>query len=238
MSRALVLGIDEAGRGPVIGPLVLCGVWLPRAMQRKLVDLGVRDSKTFGSSSRARRRRRELSRLMANLVSHVTLLVVEAEEVDRRVALGELNLLEQELAWTIIDTGPTAARIIADGRRLFGPLTAHHANLEARDKADESCPAVAAASILAKVERDLRFEEIVSPYQDALGPIRGGGYVNKGTEAFVRGFFSRFGRFPPGMRCSWRWQVLDELGIQRPTMSPKKPRKSGRDKQRQLLLES
>lgn len=237
--KHLLLGIDEAGRGPLIGPLVLCGVWIPRSKEKKLLDLGVRDSKSFGSSSRAQHNRAALARQLITLMSHVTILVVEAEEVDRRVACGELNLLEQELARAIIDTGPAAFKIIADGKRLFGPLTTHYANLEARNKADVSCPAVAAASILAKVERDTRFTEIVEPYQEILGSIKGGGYVNKGTEAFVRGYFSRFGHLPPGVRRSWKWEVLDELGVQRPAKSPQTPRKKKKNHERdrrQLLL--
>jgi ribonuclease HII len=237
--KQVLLGIDEAGRGPLIGPLVLCGVWIPRSKEKKLVDLGVRDSKSFGSSSRAQHHRAELASQLIKLTSHVTILVVEAEEVDRRVSRGELNLLEQELAQAIIDTGPPADRIVADGRRLFGPLATRYANLEALNKADVSSPTVAAASIFAKVERDTRFNEIVEPFREILGPIKGGGYVNRGTEALVRGYFSRFGHLPPGVRRSWKWKVLDELGARRPTENPQPARKRSPNHERdprQLLL--
>jgi len=48
----LILGIDEAGRGPVIGPLVICGVLIRQACLAELIKKGVRDSKSLVSSRR------------------------------------------------------------------------------------------------------------------------------------------------------------------------------------------
>ena len=46
----LVIGVDEAGRGPVIGPLVVCSVAIPSKDEKLLLDMGVKDSKyLFGS---------------------------------------------------------------------------------------------------------------------------------------------------------------------------------------------
>jgi ribonuclease HII len=207
----VILGIDEAGRGPVIGPLVLCGVWVKKRSERRLLELGVRDSKAFGSTATAREQRHQIARQIREVVHSVTLLTADAGEVDRHVVRGELNRMERELARAIIDSGPPARGIVADGARLFGPLQRDFPTLEAVDRADQHSPAVAAASILAKVERDRRFEEIVAPFQDELGPIRGGGYVNKGTEAFLRGHVARYGGLPGETRRSWSWAVLEEL---------------------------
>jgi len=207
----MILGIDEAGRGPVIGPLVMCGVWVTRSRQHKLTEIGVRDSKSFGSSERARQRRKQIANHIRTLASSVVLICVDANAVDRRVRLGELNLLEQELAETIITAGPPARQIIADGARLFSPLKAAHSHLRAIDKADISAPAVAAASIFAKVERDQRVEEIMAQFETDFGPIQGGGYVNKNTEQFLRAYFERHRQLPPGVRKSWDWSVLRDL---------------------------
>lgn len=209
--QTLVLGIDEAGRGPVMGPLVICGVWIKAHRRRQLIELGIRDSKAFGSSEAARGQRRALCGQIRQLATCVTLLTVEASEVDRRVQRGELNVLERQLAQTIIDSGPAASKILADGSRLFGPLTRIYPHLQAENRADASFPEVAAASILAKVERDARFEAIVAPFQPELGPIRGGGYANSGTEAFLRGYVSRYGQLPPEIRQTWSWSVLQQL---------------------------
>ena len=212
----MIAGIDEAGRGPVIGPLVLCGVWLTARAEHALATLGVQDSKAFGAGARARARREELARQIRGEASHVALLVAEAAEVDRRVFHGQLNCMEQELARAMLDCGPAARRIVADGARLFGPLRGEYAGFEARNRADSTCVAVAAASIVAKVERDRRVREILSPLEALLGqPITGGGYANKGTEAFLRAYVARFGVLPGELRRSWSWKVLDELGRHR-----------------------
>lgn len=209
----MILGIDEAGRGPVLGPLVLSGVWLKQAAEDALVQLGIRDSKTFGSDEDARARRQELAAAIRRQCQHVTLLVVEAEEVDRWVSRGALNQLERELARVIIDSGPPARTIIADGKTLFGPLVARYGRLEAVNSADATYPVVAAASIVAKDERDTRFAALVAPHEAALGPIRGGGYANKGTEAFLQRYVARHGVLPAGVRRSWSWAALERLGF-------------------------
>jgi ribonuclease HII len=209
----VILGIDEAGRGPVIGPMVLCGVWLRSASEEQLDALGVQDSKAFGSSATARQRREELAAAIRQLCDGVTVLVVDAGEVDRWVSQGRLNHLERELARVIIDSGPTADAIIADGATLFSPLQSRYPQLQARNKADASVPVVAAASIVAKDERDRCFSALVAPHEQTLGPIRGGGYANKGTEAFVRRHVEATGELPQGVRRSWSWAVLEELGF-------------------------
>lgn len=209
----MILGVDEAGRGPVIGPMVLCGVWLRSSSEDKLDELGVQDSKAFGSSATARQRREELAAAIRQVCDGVTVLVVDAGEVDRWVSGGRLNHLERELARVIIDSGPPADAIIADGATLFGPLRSRYPQLQARNKADASVPVVAAASIVAKDERDRRFSALVAPHEEALGPIRGGGYANKGTEAFVRRHVEATGELPRGVRRSWSWAVLEELGF-------------------------
>lgn len=209
----MILGIDEAGRGPVMGPMVLCGVWILSSHETRLRRLGIRDSKTFGSTAAARARRRELGEAIRELAEHITVLVVDAAEVDRWVARGKLNHLERELARVIIESGPAAKRIVADGARLFGPLASRYGHLQAVNRADATVPAVAAASILAKVERDARFGSLVAPYEQELGPIRGGGYANKGTAAFLREHVARHRALPAGVRRSWTWPVLAELGF-------------------------
>jgi ribonuclease HII len=220
MARATtILGIDEAGRGPVIGPLVLAGVLLPASRQRKLLELGVRDSKTFGSTQRSQTRRAQLGAQIREVADRCLVLVVDAAEVDRRVRLGELNLLEQELAAAVIDAAPSD-RIVADGERLFSPLRGRYPHLAARDGADASHACVAAASILAKVERDTRFHEIVARHEAELGPVRGGGYPNKETESFLRAYYDRFGQLPSDVRSCWSWEVLREIARRQAGVAP------------------
>jgi ribonuclease HII len=222
MSRTstMMLGIDEAGRGPVIGPLVLCGVWARRSLLGKLVGIGTRDSKTFGASDRARKRRGQLAAQIRAIADHVILFCVDAAEVDRRTRLGELNLLEQELAAAAIAAGPVADRIIADGARLFGPLQTAHPQLRAEDHADSTSVLVAAASIVAKDERDTQFAKIIEQLEVEFGPIHGGGYANAQTAKFLRAYFERHGQLPAEVRRSWSWEVLREINRRQAGAAP------------------
>jgi len=216
----MILGIDEAGRGPVIGPLTLCGVWVTDHGQRALSKLGVKDSKAFGSGDRARQERARLASEIRDIAAHLVLTCVDAAEVDRRVRLGELNLLEQELATAVIEDGPPADRIVADGERLFAPLAQQYPQLRARNQADRTSPAVAAASIVAKAERDALFADIAARYEPEFGPLRGGGYINPATEAFLLAYFDRHRDLPPEVRRSWSWRVIIDLER---VMAGKKP---------------
>lgn len=207
----MILGIDEAGRGPVMGPLVMAGVFMKPRLQKVLVEMGVKDSKLFGASGLARSRRAYLAKAIREKAAHVVVLCIDAEEVDRRVRLHELNDLERELARAIIQAGPPVERIVADGERLFSPLETEVPNLRAMDRADRSQTVVAAASIIAKVERDQRFAEIAARHEETFGIIEGGGYANAGTARFLHAYVERHGRLPEDLRTSWSWDVLVNL---------------------------
>ena len=64
MKPDLVLGIDEAGRGPGIGPMVLAGVAIDEDTASLLDQAGVKDSKAFGSNASARRVRGQIALLV------------------------------------------------------------------------------------------------------------------------------------------------------------------------------
>ncbi|MCA9672814.1 MAG: hypothetical protein KC503_44785 [Myxococcales bacterium] len=205
-----VLGIDEAGRGPVLGPMVLAGVYVDDAGLAALSALGLADSKAYGSSDDARQTRGELAEQIRT-IGAVEVVVCAPAEIDRWVERGGLNQLERELARRIIRRCPAApARIVADGERLFSPLAREYPALEAFDKAESREVVVAAASIVAKHERDSALAEILARYQE-FAPIGGGGYPNAATERFLRAYVARHRRLPQEIRLSWGWKVLREL---------------------------
>jgi ribonuclease HII len=209
MSGAFVLGIDEAGRGPGLGPMVLAGVVLDDVSARFLADAGVQDSKAFGASDAAKRTRADLANLIRERAVWVAIEVCEVDAIDEYVARGALNELERERARLLVKGAPNCDRIIADGRTLFTALTAEFAHLEAHDRAESLHTSVAAASICAKAERDKRFQDIARKYEGDFGPLRGGGYVNPPTCAFVAEFVRRHGHLPPEARKSWPWQNIN-----------------------------
>ena len=207
------LGIDEAGRGPMLGPLVMAGVCVRTRAAASLTRAGVLDSKSFGAGDDAHARRCELERRVRAVAESVVVRVIDVDEIDRRVRLHELNVLEREHATHIIERSAPAKRIIADGARMFRALAGRFANLEARDRAEEHHVAVAAASICAKVRRDELFRCIARRYEPEFGPIGGGGYENAPTHAFLRAYVGRYRRLPPEARRSWSssWAAADYL---------------------------
>lgn len=208
----IILGIDEAGRGPVIGPLVLCGLWVQCSRLPGLVRLNLRDSKAYGSSPSARRIRAKLALRIREHCHQITFLIIGAQEVDRRVEKGELNQLEQELAQTLIYSGPCCQKIHADGEKIFGPLQKKFPQLHAQDKADSLVPVVAAASILAKVERDDQFNKLTQRFDnEEWGPVKGQGYPNPATAQFLGAYMKRYGTLPSDVRRSWCWPPLQSL---------------------------
>ena len=204
-------GLDEAGRGAVIGPLVLAVVWFDQAGRAALSQLDIRDSKAFGSSPKARTTRSDLAQRIRDLAKGWSFALASAREVDLALAAEGLNALERRLAKRLLSDLPGDCRIVADGQRIFAPLTREFSNVLAENKADAAYLEVSAASILAKAERDRLLLEILQAYERDFGPITGMGYPNRGTEAFLRRFHAQRGRLPEQVRRSWNWSVLLEL---------------------------
>jgi ribonuclease HII len=207
----LTLGVDEAGRGPAIGPMVMAIVSLDTRGARALTRAGLRDSKSYGAGEAAREARAALAERVRKVALHIAVEVVDADRVDDRVFRGELNVLERELATRMIDGAPPADRIIADGRILFRPLSARYSHLEALDRAEERHAAVAAASVIAKDLRDRLYESICERYTPEFGPIIGGGYVNAGTRRFLCAYAERYRTLLPEARRSWPHPYLSDL---------------------------
>lgn len=207
----LTLGIDEAGRGPAIGPLVMGAVALDTKAAAALSRAGLTDSKSYGAGEEAHAIRCELAAKIRERATFVKTIVVEHHEVDARVARKELNVLERELAAQMIEAAPEVQRIIADGKRMFAPLAMRWSHFESYDHGEEAHAAVAAASVVAKVLRDQCFHRICARYHAEFGEISGGGYANVGTRKFIRAFAERYGRLPDEVRRSWPHPYVADL---------------------------
>jgi ribonuclease HII len=195
----MICGVDEAGRGPVIGPLVVCGVSVDD--EASLVALGVRDSKRL-----TRRRREELAPRIIE-ISHVEVVEVSADEIDTIRERMTMNELEAIMFARVIDKlSPDIAYMDAAdvNEERFCEMTRSHLNCRAstvaRHRADDLYPVVSAASIIAKVTRDHRVDLI----QEELGIEVGSGYTSDPiTRSFIRDWIAEKGSFPPHIRKSW-----------------------------------
>lgn len=183
---------------------------------------GVADSKKFAGRRDAMR---ELERHIRARAKFIGLRIVTPSEIDERRRRSELNELEREVAAkliteaqaTLIGQGIRATRIIADGERIFAALRTKFDGFESHDKADEKHAAVAAASIVAKVARDLQFAQIRERYESEFGQIGGGGYDNDVTRRWLRSYAERYGCLPDEARRSWPHDYLTDLLTDAPT---------------------
>lgn len=208
------LGIDEAGRGPSIGPMVMAAVALDTRAAGALTRAGLADSKTYGAGEEAHEIRVGLARLVRERAKFVMTVEIEHSEIDTRVMRGELNVLEREHATKLIEQALrtiSIQRIIADGKRMFTALGQRFDNFESHDRAEAKHAAVAAASVVAKVLRDDRFHQIRKRYEKDFGAIAGGGYANAHTRKFLRAYAERHGRLPEETRLSWPHPYVADL---------------------------
>lgn len=210
----LICGIDDAGRGPVIGPLVIAGVLVDEGGLLKLISLGVRDSKTLSPESR-----RRLADEILKIVRDHRVVRVSPSEIDyvveRGRRLNRLNRLEARVMASIIrDLKPDVAYVDASDM-LPGRFKQHIAEelpfrveIVSEHKADETYPVVSAASIIAKVERDREIEKLKRKYGDL-----GSGYAaDPKTLSFLREWIRKHGEYPDFVRKSWRTarRILEE----------------------------
>ncbi|MGQ9513619.1 MAG: ribonuclease HII [Thermoproteota archaeon] len=204
--RQLLCGIDDAGRGPVIGPMVLAGVAFYQDRLDLLEELGVRDSKILTPGKRLRLRNR-----ICEMADRVEVEVVQPSEIDeyvqRRRKLFRLNRLEAEkVALIICKIDPSLAYVDApdiDAER-FGRTVAEmlskKVEIISKHHADETYPLVSAASIVAKVRRDEEIEKLKRTYGDF-----GSGYPSDPkTRTFLRRLLKEKGEVPEVVRRSWK----------------------------------
>lgn len=202
---SLTFGVDEAGRGPILGPMAIAVVATDRGATRRLNNMGVADSKAFGSSAEGQARRAELAEKIRGCVIASRVRLVSVEEVDHYTYRGQLNALERRVVLELLESlqATRADKVICDGANMFRPLGQHYPRLLAVNNGESAHASVAAASILAKDDRDREFNVIAKRYADEFGPLTGGGYCNAATYRFIDAYKARYGAPPPELRKSW-----------------------------------
>ena len=202
----LISGVDEAGRGPVIGPLVVAGISIEEISLPKLVDLGVKDSKLLSP-----KRRETLEPQIKELALEWQYISLSPAEIDRFVEskrrLHKLNRLEaQTMARIIAILKPDIAYVDASDvlPDRFGDHIAENLSfplkIVSEHKADQKYPVVSAASILAKVERDKAISQLKNKYGNL-----GCGYPSDlNTIKFLEKCILKFGSYPDCVRKSWK----------------------------------
>jgi len=174
----LELGIDDAGRGPVIGPMVLAGCLIDEKIATKFRRWGVRDSKQLTP-----KRREFLAQKIKEEAETFKVVLADADEINTKQNSGtNLNMLEAEKTAKIINKinkGSNKIKVIVDcpstsiikWRDLLMTKVKDLSNLEivCEHKADRNHVSVSAASILAKSAREKEMDKLKKKYGDEMG---------------------------------------------------------------------
>lgn len=193
----MICGIDEAGRGPVLGNLVIAGVLCREEDVELLESMGVKDSKKLDAKKRAKL----YDELISQFKYHVLNVLpreLDASNINRLegVKFAEiLNTLKPETAYVdCADVSPY------NFKKYMSRKIDFECKLVVEHRADEKYPVVSAASIIAKVVRDEYIEDLKKEYGDI-----GSGYPSDPkTIAFIEEWFQKNRSFPHFVRKKWK----------------------------------
>ena len=174
----LILGIDDAGRGPVIGPMVLAGCLIDEEIEAGLKKLGVKDSKQLTP-----KRREFLAEKIKEQAETFEIVIIYPKQIDTENENGiKLNELEAFACAKIINKinkGYKKIKVVVDCPSVslvkWGDFLKvrikNLSNLEisCEHKADKNHVAVSAASILAKCVREKEMAKLKEKYGDEMG---------------------------------------------------------------------
>jgi ribonuclease HII len=204
--KAYYVGIDEAGRGPVLGDMVVAGVASTPGVFEDLARLGVRDSKLLSPS-----RRLSLYKSIISQSAVVVVVYIPPIRLDRE----NLNTLEEKAVVRILSVVSRAiSENVSEISVFIDEIKGRRANIEnsirglfqrpvnviMEPHADSKYTPVAAASIVAKVSRDLNLKTLRS----LLGDFGSGYITDPSTKRWVLDYYASHREPPLFIRRSWR----------------------------------
>lgn len=206
MTKQLVAGVDEAGRGCVLGPLVLAVCVIDKNKEKMFKDAGVKDSKLLSSKQRG-----ELFELIKKEAEDYKIIAIPAEELNVLMDRYSLNEIEAQKACfalsklkakpevVVFDSPDTSTDHFS--KRIKDNLKAisceYNFKILSEHKADLNHVSVSCASILAKVTRDKMLKELV-------GCNISGYSSDPRTIDFLKDYFKKHKSFPEYTRMKWK----------------------------------
>ncbi|MBT3297377.1 ribonuclease HII [archaeon] len=210
---SIICGVDEAGRGCVIGPLVMVALSVKEDNLKKLEWIGVKDSKLLSKEARE-----ELFGRIREIVEDFRVEVIEPDAIDH--ALNDPN---SNLNWLEADTSAKMVSELKPDKIIVDCPSTNIANFKAyfesrlsegvrknskvimEHKADMNYIVVAAASVIAKVIRDWQLEKIKLDIKKDFGS----GYMSdQKTQKFLKEYHDKF---PEIFRKTWKsFQRVEE----------------------------
>jgi len=197
----MICGVDEAGKGPVIGPMVVAAVSVNNA--KIIENRGFKDSKLLTPQ-----KRKELFELIQKNYTHA-IEIIEPKIIDKYRRKNQLNLLNRKAFEKLISKlNPNIAYVDAAdvnedrfGKEIKNNLTNEKdTDVISMHKADTKIPVVAAASIVAK---EIREREIMK-LKEKIGDFGSGYPSDPKTIKFLKSYFHENSKWPSGTRKSWK----------------------------------
>ncbi len=205
-----VVGIDESGRGPVIGPLAICAYVAHENNLQELKNDGVKDSKLLSPAGRKRLYEKlkkgeyALRKISAVEITAEMEKKISLNELEARICGELLNELEQRVGFykVFVDSpDPEPAKYATRIRKYYEG----NAELISENKADVKYVVVSAASIVAKVERDKEIEKI----KKIVGEDFGSGYP---ADPLTKSFMQRRHSDPAVQKfIRHKWKTITNL---------------------------
>jgi len=202
----IIAGIDEAGRGAVIGPMILACVSIDSKDSKKLEVIGVKDSKELTP-----KKREELFKQIESIAKDIVVVKVSACKISsfkaKGINLDKLEAMKIAEMITMIDADKIYIDSIEQNSEKFEkmikeflPDEKKNAKLVVKNYLDESISVVSAASIIAKVERDKEIEEIKKQVNFDFGV----GYSHdERTREFIEKILQTEDHPPSYLRIHW-----------------------------------
>ena len=195
----MLCGVDEAGKGAVLGPMVVAAAGI--ADSAIIDSFGIRDSKLLSP-----KRREEIFTILSAVCEYHVVYISPAE-IDLALPVVSLNLVVARAhAACVAALSPKTAYLDACdvNAARFADTVLHllptPCEIIAEHRADNSHTIVGAASIIAKVLRDRSIHELREEYGDI-----GSGYPSdKKTVRFLTDYIREYGVPPPCARMSWK----------------------------------
>jgi ribonuclease HII len=216
-----VAGVDEAGRGCAIGPLVVAGALFDADDVPRLAEMGVKDSKKLTP-----KKRQTLSEAIKEQALDYRLVELSPGTIDkvvnRGVPLRRLNYLEtMVMARVIRELRPDSAYVDTcdvDHKRCGQQIQSvlpFRVDITCVPRADSTYTVTGAASILAKVRRD----QLVAGLRELHGDFGSGYCSDPKTVEYIDAWFREGRESPPFMRASWA-TVRKYLGVRQTRLTP------------------
>jgi len=195
-----ICGVDDAGRGSMLGPLVIAGISIHKTQIRRLSKLGVKDSKKLTPKTRE-----DLYKKIISLVDDYYVAKISPKSIDNSVKNHGLNQLEAKyMAKVITKLDPDTSFVDScdvNPQRFGKEISklSHNKKIRSYHHADSRFLVVSAASIIAKVTRDRAIDKL-RKYNDL-----GSGYPSDPkTIKFVKKYYETQKIMPNFVRKSWK----------------------------------